>query len=114
MKQQNIFIETRRNHEIFDALYDAYKWSNRFSEKVVRVDNMRTGNMKELHDSTLEEEIVEMRMLLKKASSKILYLNHLCPVLEKHYDLDGHGRVDLVFDFLDMVNDYVQQVEIAV
>ena len=71
--QKDLFEKSRHNHEIFDALYEAYKWGNRLNEKILRIDDICNGCSEHYH-STLEEERRELKQLLKKVSGKILYL----------------------------------------
>ena len=108
----NIMKKAKSNHEIFEALYDAYKWSNRFNEKLLRVEDIRTGTCRSLHYS-LEEEAAELRTLLKKASKKILYLNYLMEdeLLTHHYGNKNSDLADMISDFIDQVNTEVKSIE---
>lgn len=109
----NVLKEAAKNHKIFDALYDAYKWSNRFNEKLLRVEEIRMGVCREIHYS-LEEEAKELRSLLKKASKKILYLNYLTgdTLLTRQYNRDDNKDLaDLISDFVETVNEVIDETE---
>ena len=102
--------ETKKDKNLFEALYDAFKWANRANEKLLRVEAIIDGSATVLHYS-LEEETAELRSLVKKASKKILYLNFLLGerMLSRRYSSDE--RMDLIFDFIDMVNDEIEEIE---
>lgn len=111
----NIFEKSRNNHEIFDALYDAYKFSNRLNEKILRIDDIRNGCSEKYH-STLEEECVELNQLLKKATGKVLYLNYLTDgkLLTRQYNKkDSTDCIQMVQDFLKYINEEIVNLEIA-
>ena len=108
--------EAATNHETFEALYDAYKWSNRFNEKLLRVEEIRMGTCRNFHYS-LEEEVQELKGLLKKASGKILYLNHLMggKMLTRKYNRASMNEMaDMISDFVDMVNAEIAETDLSV
>ena len=110
----NIFEKSRHNHEVFDALYDAYKWSNRVNEKILRIDDIRKGCSEKYH-STLEEEVSELSQLLKKATGKVLYLNYLTEgkLLVRQYNKkDPTDCIQMVQDFLKNINEEIGKMDI--
>lgn len=107
---KKVFEKARENHEIFDALIEAYKWSNRFTEKMFLVEDIRLGCSKRIH-STLEEEVAEMNSLLKKAVGKVLYLNYLTggATLHRQYNTKSAAdSIEMICDFVIEVADDVR------
>lgn len=104
-----------QNHELFEALYNAYKAGNRFNEKLLRVEEIRTGTCRSFHYS-LEEETQELKGLLKKAAGKILYLNHLegGKLLSRQYNRNSlNDMADMVSDFLDKINAEIAELDVV-
>lgn len=109
----NVFEKCRHDHTIFDALYDAYKWSNRLNEKILRVDDIRHGCANEYH-SSLEEECIELNKLQKKATGKILYLNYLTDgklLLRQYNKEDASDCIQMVQDFLKYINKEIERMQ---
>lgn len=111
----DLMKKARENHEIFEALYSAFKICNRVQEKMLLIDEIRSGTCRKFHNP-LEEEIAELKHLLKKSSGKVLYLNHLCGgnLLEKIYPRTNRGSLDMVNDFVDGIGKEIKAMEAVV
>ena len=58
--KMKLIEETKKDKNLFEALYDAFKWANRANEKLLRVEAIIDGSATVLHYS-LEEETAELR-----------------------------------------------------
>jgi len=101
--------EAATDHKIYDALMGAYKSSNTYYEKVLRVSEIKNGTATMFH-SSLEEEVEELQCLLKKTAKKILYLNYVSNDTLLSRRIEDHEMNNMIMEFNTAVSEIIEEM----